>query len=333
MGKSILKSIVKEMANDTTRREFIDKMHEETGIDKASIEEAYDAGKIPAESKANVFTLIEKNKWVNPDIKDSRRTRQNPVAKHARTYSNSGGVHAGKDKTYSRKVKHRSKYEEVNPAVVKKVDDRRDNLQARKLAANLKAGGKTYQYAYKRANELRDEGKMGSARVWAKAAFRLTRDARRSRKVPEEVEKVPPNLSKESKLRNLARHNEFEIFRGGQGEVIFSKNNLAFMWSENTGKIYQRFKRKWNEFGSFDRSSSAEEIWQAIEDNVSMRNRPKAIGERGDPKEHQGMWQIWDYRKKQWVGKPSPNKNRLRNRVDKLDNAYGAYSYQVKKAP
>lgn len=321
------------MVNDTTRREFIDKIHKETGIKKASIEEAYDTGKIPTESKANVFTLVEKNKWVNPNVKDSRLTRENPVAKHARTYSNSGGVHAGKDKTYSRKVKHRNRNEEVNPATVQKVDDRWDNFQAKKLVANLKAGGKTYQYAYKRANELRDEGKVGSARVWIKAAFKLTHDAHKNRKVREEIGKIPSNLSKVSKLRNLARHNEFEVFRGGQGEVIFSKHNLAFMWSESAGKIYQRFKRKWNEFGSFDSSSSAEEIWQAIEDNVAMANLPKAIGERGDPKEHQGMWQIWDYRKKQWVGKPSPNKNRLRNRVDKLDNAHGAYSYQVKKAP
>lgn len=325
------------MVNDTTRRQFIDKIHDETGIDKISIEEAYDTSKIPAESKGNVYTLIENTKRVNSVTKHARPTPRNPVAKHARTYSKSGGVHVGKDKTYSRRVKHHktledSDVEEATATAIRGIEDRRDNVQARTLAGNLAAKGKTYQYAYKRSNELRDEGKIGSARVWAKAGYRLSHAAQKD-KVPEEVGDVPANLSKISKLRNLARHNNFEIFRGGESEVIFSKDNLAFMWNENTGKIYRRFKRKWNEFGSFRHDSTAEEMWQAIEDNVAMGVRPKAMGEHEDSKEHKEMWQIWNYRKKEWVGNPSPNKNRLRNRVDKLDNDYGAYSYQVKRAP
>jgi len=324
MSKSFLKGIVSEMKNDTTRREFIDKIHDETGIDKASLEEAYDTGSIPAESKANVFSLLERKKWaVNPDVKDSRQTRQNPVAKHARTYSNSGGVHAGKDKTYSRKRKHRNMLDAaLNPSnSPERIEGRRGNVKARELAKNLKDAGKTFQYAYKRANELKGEGKMDSARIWAKAAFRMTRDAHKRRNVPEEIGKVPANLSTISKLRNMARHNEFEIFRGGEGQIIFSKNNFAYMWDETTGKLHRRQKRQWNEVGSFGPDTPAEEVWQAIESDMDMSDRPMAVGEA---KEHR----VYDYRKKQYVGKNMSQRGAY-NSANKRNQEYGADSFHV----
>lgn len=42
-------------------------------------------------------------------------------------------------------------------------------------------------------------------------------------------------------------------------------------------------------------------------------------------------WRIWDTKEKVWASKPYSNKNRARTRMDKLDNEYGAYRYQVKE--
>jgi len=42
-------------------------------------------------------------------------------------------------------------------------------------------------------------------------------------------------------------------------------------------------------------------------------------------------WRIWDPKEKVWVSQPYSDKNRARHRMDKLDNDYGAYRYQVKE--
>jgi len=40
-------------------------------------------------------------------------------------------------------------------------------------------------------------------------------------------------------------------------------------------------------------------------------------------------YRIWDGKENRWVSKHSTQRTRLRNKVDKLDNEYGAYRYQL----
>lgn len=46
--------------------------------------------------------------------------------------------------------------------------------------------------------------------------------------------------------------------------------------------------------------------------------------------ESEGPFRIWDRKDKTWVGKAYNNRRRASNRVDRLDNEYGAYRYAVK---
>lgn len=58
----------------------------------------------------------------------------------------------------------------------------------------------------------------------------------------------------------------------------------------------------------------------------------KFINEVNDSTEMpQGKFRIWDKHNKTWVGKTYNNWKRARTRVDKLDNEYGGYRYNVKK--
>lgn len=62
-----------------------------------------------------------------------------------------------------------------------------------------------------------------------------------------------------------------------------------------------------------------------------LRIGVQQYGKGGKVEALKRLWRIWDPKESQWASSTYKNKRRARNKIDKMDNEYGAYRYKLKE--
>lgn len=88
-------------------------------------------------------------------------------------------------------------------------------------------------------------------------------------------------------------------------------------------------------------NTNVENVMDEGIESVEFSSWPPTVGEDNPLGNYAGggkirsalskRWRIWDTKAKEYVSQPYTNKKRARTRMDKLDNEYGAYRYQVRE--